>query len=214
MTIHFHAGSNTPGYLSEDDEPFAFADFGSAKSYVIEELDRAGDHIFDAGEDEDERAIADEYSAAMEELNLDNGPTWDVFLPTSTSEHDLGRHWWIVQCDEPECGDDDDDDPTPPANEPDGYCCVDCLCLLANGDVPEHMDDVQRSEWLAEIDRRTAGYDVVPACQEDCEGHFSWSSCDVCGSTLGGDRHPVSMIRRTGSLLEEIRQAERVLGAE
>ena len=24
----------------------------------------------------------------------------------------------------------------------------------------------------------------------DVESHFSWSACDSCGSTLGGDRHP------------------------
>ena len=27
-------------------------------------------------------------------------------------------------------------------------------------------------------------------CQEGCEGWFSWSSCDRCGSRLGGERHP------------------------
>jgi hypothetical protein len=28
-------------------------------------------------------------------------------------------------------------------------------------------------------------------CDEGCddEGHFSWSSCDICGSPLGGDRY-------------------------
>lgn len=24
----------------------------------------------------------------------------------------------------------------------------------------------------------------------DCEPGFSWSACEVCGSSLGGDRHP------------------------
>lgn len=25
----------------------------------------------------------------------------------------------------------------------------------------------------------------------ECEPHFSWRRCDVCGSTLGGNRHDV-----------------------
>lgn len=34
-------------------------------------------------------------------------------------------------------------------------------------------------------------YDVFLACPENCEGYFTWHSCDVCGSSLGGERHPV-----------------------
>lgn len=97
---HYHAGCNVPGYMPMADEPNIFATFDEAKSYMLEELDRAGDHMFDGGTDEEERGLADEYSAAMEDLNLDSGPGWDAFLPSSTSEHDLGVHYWIVQCSE------------------------------------------------------------------------------------------------------------------
>lgn len=39
------------------------------------------------------------------------------------------------------------------------------------------------------------------------ESHFSWSACDSCGSTLGGDRHPAHfLIREPG--------AETLVGAE
>lgn len=107
QATHYHAGHNIPGYLPMDDEPYAYSTFADAKTSIIDDLDRAGDHYYAAGEDEDERGLGDDYSAAMEELNLNNGPEWDTYLPTSTSEHDLGEHWWIVQCSEPDCMDDD-----------------------------------------------------------------------------------------------------------
>ncbi len=63
--------------------------------------------------------------------------------------------------------------------------------------------------YRREVDRRLAGIHRIspgacPGCA-DCgldeneevaaievagEPHFSWSSCDACGSSLGGDRHP------------------------
>jgi hypothetical protein len=73
----------------------------------------------------------------------------------------------------------------------DGEACVDCLMLVANGETPPNMDKVETAEYLARVETRTAGFHVIPACPEDCEGSFSWSPCDVCGSPLGGDRHPV-----------------------
>jgi hypothetical protein len=33
------------------------------------------------------------------------------------------------------------------------------------------------------------------------EPHFSWSSCEVCGSHLGGDRHPWHARTKDGSLI-------------
>jgi len=36
---------------------------------------------------------------------------------------------------------------------------------------------------------RLADLVVIPAVDDD--QHFSWSRCDGCGSTLGGDRHTV-----------------------
>ena len=35
----------------------------------------------------------------------------------------------------------------------------------------------------------------------DCtcyETHFSWAPCDLCGSTLGGDRHDVTIVSKHG----------------
>ncbi len=104
--LHYHVGHNTPGYLPESDVSYT-EDAAQAKAILISDLDYAGDFYFDIGETPDERGIADEYSAAMEDLNLasvENG--WDVYLPTSTSEHDLGCHYWITACLE-DCEDED-----------------------------------------------------------------------------------------------------------
>lgn len=78
-----------------------------------------------------------------------------------------------------------------------GHVCADCASAIASGDesgVPEDMYD----EWLAGIEATTlfeVGA-VVLACEEDCDGYFSYSPCDYCGSRLGGDRHPIAVLSR------------------
>jgi hypothetical protein len=96
-TPHFHVGHNTPGYLPESD--VTMIDTASdAKACLISDLDYAGDY-FMSSEDEETRALGDEYSAAMEDCNLANvADGYDVYLPSSTSEHDLGCHYWITAC--------------------------------------------------------------------------------------------------------------------
>ena len=59
--------------------------------------------------------------------------------------------------------------------------CVDCLIMVANGEGTKEHAHIMAKRW---------GYSLVMSCEEDCEGYFSWASCDGCGSTLGGDRHP------------------------
>lgn len=92
-----------------------------------------------------------------------------------------------------------------------GWCCVDCLFMLANGEV-ESWD-----EWETEAWRQTVAYrlgdvnvglggrhsDDCPNVDPDdgswngeddcyCErDEFSWRPCDVCGSHLGGSRDAV-----------------------
>jgi len=45
----------------------------------------------------------------------------------------------------------------------------------------------------------------------DCAGesHFSWSPCDSCGSSLGGDRHPAHGV--IADTIEEARQKDRAI---
>src|SRR5690242_12921454 len=83
------------------------------------------------------------------------------------------------------------------------WVCVDCLMSEANGEeVKPHAG--QPEPWALELDTDvTAGltweeHHNPAECEElftnggecYCETQeFSWSSCDGCGSTLGGSRH-------------------------
>lgn len=71
----------------------------------------------------------------------------------------------------------------------DGWCCTDCLMLIANGDTSGYSGtDEEKAAWLAEVDRRSEGINWVPG---DAEEEFSTRQCDVCGSMLAGARHEV-----------------------
>lgn len=85
------------------------------------------------------------------------------------------------------------------------WCCSDCIMLLANGETPPEMDEEETAAYLARIPdfpRVTIGRSIeVCGCEDwDTDQHrygcehddFSWSRCDVCGSTLGGERHAVT----------------------
>lgn len=95
-----------------------------------------------------------------------------------------------------------------------GWCCVDCLFLLANGDTPTEMSEAETLTWLADIELRNAGHDITlgmltedhnDTCPRklgdrdaecDCETiTFSTSPCDVCGSNLHGERHAVAFFK-------------------
>jgi hypothetical protein len=77
-----------------------------------------------------------------------------------------------------------------------GECCVDCLHLIANGDIPTDWDDKQVSEWLARIEKDNPdNYYAVVACPENCDGGFSRSRCDHCGSTMSGERHQIAYLK-------------------
>lgn len=84
------------------------------------------------------------------------------------------------------------------------WVCIDCMLMHANGETSESPD---REPWSAVGDdvettmgllseehneecdvRKTGSWPANYEC--DCERReFSWSSCDGCGSSLGGERH-------------------------
>jgi len=83
------------------------------------------------------------------------------------------------------------------------WVCVDCLMSEANGEEITPRDG-QPEPWSREPDTDvTMGlawseHQIPAQCEElfttggecYCETReFSWSSCDGCGSTLGGSRH-------------------------
>jgi len=96
-----------------------------------------------------------------------------------------------------------------------GWCCSDCLFLFANGETPPELDEEATAAWLAEIDRKAEGLTICLGGEhdEDCPNmtdgqwtgetdcscetqEFSWSSCDACGSHLGGSRHAVTYFEK------------------
>lgn len=67
--------------------------------------------------------------------------------------------------------------------------CTVCICLLANGEYDDGTDAAETAEagvariWGEDAKHLTYGGDDLG---------FSWSSCDGCGDTHGGDRFRAS----------------------
>jgi len=82
--------------------------------------------------------------------------------------------------------------------------CPDCLMMIANGETDPNWTESECNDFIARFTKSTEGYaSINPGSDhkncthdlqgEDCpldEGHFSWSPCDLCKSSLGGDRYP------------------------
>lgn len=79
--------------------------------------------------------------------------------------------------------------------------CSDCLMMIANGTTGDYdgaPDDAEHDAAMDALWPDADGWDITPNCSEDCEGGFSWSPCEGCGSPLGGDRHPAVAMRWVG----------------
>ena len=73
--------------------------------------------------------------------------------------------------------------------------CVDCALLIANGEVTD-SDGNDIAEQVAERQVAVWGNDARWLVLTDYdEPFFSWSDCEGCGSTLGGDRMLAAVIR-------------------
>lgn len=73
--------------------------------------------------------------------------------------------------------------------------CADCLEAVANGlDSCDSLDPEGRAAVAAGIARETSdGSTLAPDCEEDCEGAFSWSPCELCQRPEGGARHRLAV---------------------
>jgi len=69
--------------------------------------------------------------------------------------------------------------------------CTDCFCVHMNwlDDMTEHAVDACDTAL-----RRKAGKGYWQEGATDCDEEFSWQSCEVCGSHLGGQRHTLSLM--------------------
>lgn len=68
----------------------------------------------------------------------------------------------------------------------DGYVCLDCCYMMANGELPGEVrgENESRADKVA---RATAGW-TLAGDDEHPDLEFSWSACETCGSALGGER--------------------------
>lgn len=91
-----------------------------------------------------------------------------------------------------------------------GWCCTDCLHLLANGETPPELSEEETDAYLARVIEAEAGGHISlgrmlgeDGCecedwdtsehQEGCERQeFSRTCCDVCQSPLAGYREAVT----------------------
>ena len=90
--------------------------------------------------------------------------------------------------------------------------CGDCLMLIANGETPEGDDtlpDRINSQWSVSNDtcdrygavQGSLWWDIALGGEHESEADeysgslgFSWSSCECCGSRLGGERYPMTAL--------------------
>lgn len=106
--LHWHEGQNVPGYLPmDDDAPYCFETFSDAARSMQDRLEREADFLC-SSDYEETRALGDEYAAAQADLTYASGPDWLVYLPSSTSAHDLGLAFWITSCQEDDCTNEED----------------------------------------------------------------------------------------------------------
>lgn len=81
------------------------------------------------------------------------------------------------------------------------WVCTDCAMMLANGELGQgdrnaEIAHAQRmNEELAGWLQEGGPYvQMVLSGEEDDDSRFSWSRCDGCGSTLGGDRERAAVL--------------------
>jgi hypothetical protein len=67
--------------------------------------------------------------------------------------------------------------------------CVDCVQAIANGEGTDAHTEAMVAIWGAGPNG-VIGLVLDLPIDEDFAPWFSWSRCDGCGSTLGGDRYP------------------------
>lgn len=85
--------------------------------------------------------------------------------------------------------------------------CEDCLLYLANGDEPEDSEGDFSQRMADSIERELNGRNGtfspgVRPTVDDPEGYgfeeFSYSSCELCMSTLGGSRYGATLLVEKG----------------
>src|SRR6478672_1531871 len=113
---HYHAGHNTPGYLSEGDV-YTTTSLFSAVEYSNEELDSYYDFLYEGCcadfEFDEERVAAYEERygeyGKEERFSVEKGGEQYIHIEDATSSTDLGYSYWITECDDESCEMDEED---------------------------------------------------------------------------------------------------------
>jgi len=53
----------------------------------------------------------------------------------------------------------------------------------------EHLSEEDKQNIKSSFDKITEDYNISELDNDSDDTHFSWANCDMCGSSLGGDRH-------------------------
>jgi hypothetical protein len=81
--------------------------------------------------------------------------------------------------------------------------CEDCLLITANGEASPDCKDDTLMDYESAVEHEVAGRNAyfcvgVDPTDDDPEGdgydEFSWHACELCGSTLGGSRHGMTLL--------------------
>lgn len=94
--LHYMAVINTPGYLSEQDDPPVFETAREAWQYLVGEVERA----WDDNENDPQGACVDAHT----QLNcIDQNRAGGIHAgtPDYTGDHDLGVHYSVVETSDP-----------------------------------------------------------------------------------------------------------------
>lgn len=67
-----------------------------------------------------------------------------------------------------------------------GFSCIDCVMLIANGELPPEMNEEEAEDFLHTVTTAEGPNHILVL--GDTEVDFSWRPCSTCGSPLGGTR--------------------------
>ena len=71
--------------------------------------------------------------------------------------------------------------------------CTDCVMFIANGDLPPEDDRDRDEAIIAGVEREQS--DGGHLCLgEEHTAYFSWSRCECCNTSLGGDRYDIVLL--------------------
>lgn len=101
---HYHWGQNIPGYMPMSDDANYAATFEEARAGLIEDMRHALDH-YDMGEGVENYQMARSMLVAIKDVRDCRDDSLGVTVYAASDQpHDLGLAFWVMACDEEECG--------------------------------------------------------------------------------------------------------------